>query len=52
MCAFLHLGMSYTESDLAPLPVYTALTLGGLSLMFVRVSDRMEEQHQASIRRA
>jgi CheY-like chemotaxis protein len=45
MCAFLHLGMSYTDSDLAPLPVYTALTLAGLSLMFVRVGDQMEAQH-------
>ena len=45
MGSFLHLGMSYTESDLAPVPVYTALTLAGLTLMFVRVADRIEAQH-------
>ena len=45
MCSFLHLGMSYTESDLAPVPVYTALTLAGLTLMLVRVADRIEAQH-------
>jgi hypothetical protein len=44
MCAALHFADSYKASDLAPLPVYTALTLAGLSLMFVRVNEPMEEQ--------
>jgi CheY-like chemotaxis protein len=38
--AFLQLGMSYTEADLAPLPVYAALTSAGFLLMLGRVGGR------------
>ena len=39
ICAFLQLGMSYTEADLAPLPVYVALASAGCSLMWTRLSE-------------
>jgi CheY-like chemotaxis protein len=38
--AFVQLGMSYTEADLAPLPVYAALTSAGFLLMLARVGSR------------
>ena len=40
ICAFAQFGMSYTEADLAPLPVYAALTSAGLLLMVARVGGR------------
>jgi CheY-like chemotaxis protein len=40
MWAFVQLGMSYTAADLAPLPVYAALTSAGFLLMLARVGGR------------